>query len=230
MSDHSVADRMTGWTKPRSAAAVAALIGTLALAAGSWVISIGQMNGMNMGIATRLESFAFFVAVWVPMMTAMMLPGAAPAVMRRVRAGDGLRALPGFVLTYVMVWAVVGLAVYAVYRPHGSVAAGILVIAAGLYELTPFKQGCRRRCSQDGQSALGYGLCCVGSSIGLMLVLLALGLMSITWMAVITAVTLAQKLLPSRPAIDVPVALAIVGFGLLIIIAPTSIPGLMPPM
>ena len=230
MSDHSVADRMTGWTKPRSAAAVAALIGTLALAAGSWVISIGQMNGMNMGIATRLESFAFFVAVWVPMMTAMMLPGAAPAVMRRVRAGDGLRALPGFVLTYVMVWAVVGLAVYAVYRPHGAVAAGILVIVAGLYELTPFKQGCRRRCSQDGRSGLAYGLCCVGSSVGLMLVLLALGLMSITWMAVITTVTLAQKLLPSRAAIDMPVALAIVGFGLLIIIAPTSIPGLMPPM
>jgi predicted metal-binding membrane protein len=221
---------MTDWTKPRSAAAVAALTVTLALAAGCWAISIGQMNGMNMGIATRLGSFAFFVAVWVPMMTAMMLPGAAPAVMRRVRAGDGLRALPGFVLAYLAVWAVAGLAVYAVYRPHGSITAGILVIAAGLYELTPFKQACRRRCSQDGRSGLGYGLCCVGSSIGLMLVLLALGLMSITWMAVITAVTLAQKLLPSRAAIDVPVALAIVGFGALIIVAPASIPGLMPAM
>jgi predicted metal-binding membrane protein len=188
------------------------------------------MSGMNMGSATRLGSFAFFAAVWVPMMAAMMLPGAAPAVMRRVRASDGLRTVPGFMLAYIAVWAVVGVAVYAVYRPHGSVAAGIVVIAAGLYELTPVKQACRRRCSTDGRSGLGFGLCCVGSSIGLMLVLLAMGLMSVIWMAVITAITVAQKLLPSRAAIDVPLALAIVGFGVLIIVAPASIPGLMPTM
>ena len=63
-----------------------------------------------------------------------------------------------------------------------------------------------------------------------MLILLALGFMSLVWMAVITAVTVAQKLLPPRAAIDAPLALAIVGFGVLIIVAPTSIPGLMPPM
>ena len=61
-----------------------------------------------------------------------------------------------------------------------------------------------------------------------MLILLALGLMSITWMAVVTGVVLAQKLLPARAAIDLPIALAIVGLGLLIIIAPASIPVLTP--
>jgi hypothetical protein len=54
--------------------------------------------------------------------------------------------------------------------------------------------------------------------------------MSITWMAVVTGVVLAQKLLPARAAIDLPIALAIVGLGLLIIIAPASIPGLTPAM
>jgi hypothetical protein len=41
---------------------------------------------------------------------------------------------------------------------------------------------------------------------------------------------LAQKLLPGKAAIDVPVALAIVGLAVLIVLAPSSIPGLTPPM
>jgi hypothetical protein len=54
--------------------------------------------------------------------------------------------------------------------------------------------------------------------------------MSVTWMAVVTAVVVAQKLLPLRAAVDVPLALAIVGLGALILIAPSSVPGLTPPM
>ncbi len=103
------------------------------------------------------------------------------------------------------------------------------MIAAGSYELTPIKRACRRRC-RESRSGFEFGLCCVGSSIGLMLILLALGLMSITWMAVITIVVLAQKLLPARAAIDLPIALAIAGLGVLVIIAPSAIPGLIPPM
>jgi predicted metal-binding membrane protein len=229
MADNISTARTAEWARPRTATAAVALAATLALAAGCWVISVGQMTGMNMGVATRLGSFAFFVAIWVPMMAAMMLPGAAPAVLRRAR-NDGPRAVPGFVIAYVFVWAVFGLAVYALYRPHGSAVAGALVIAAGLYELTPLKQACRRRCNRDSRSGIGFGLCCVGSSIGLMLALLALGLMSLVWMAVITAIAAAQQLLPPRAAFDVPLALAIVGFGVLIIVAPSSIPGLMPAM
>jgi predicted metal-binding membrane protein len=63
-----------------------------------------------------------------------------------------------------------------------------------------------------------------------MLMLVALGVMSVTWMSVIAALVLAQKLLPPRAAVDVPLALAIVGLGLLIVIAPSSVPGLTPPM
>src|SRR4029453_11093253 len=56
-----------------------ATLATLGLAAASWVVAVRQMNGMDIGVATELGSFAFFVAVWVSMMAAMMLPGAAPA-------------------------------------------------------------------------------------------------------------------------------------------------------
>jgi predicted metal-binding membrane protein len=60
----------------------------------------------------------------------------------------------------------VGLAVYFVYRPHGSFAAGALTVAAGLYELTWFKRTCRRRCQERVRSGFEFGLVCVGSSMG----------------------------------------------------------------
>jgi hypothetical protein len=143
-----------------------------------------------------------------------------------VRGGE----VPLFVGSYLAVWTLVGVAVYAVYRPHGSFAAGVVVIAAGLYEFTPLKRHFRRRCRDSVRSGFEFGLYCVGSSIGLMLMLVALGVMSITWMSVITVLVLAQKLLPPKAAIDVPLALAIVGLGDLIILAPSSVPGLTPPM
>jgi predicted metal-binding membrane protein len=185
---------------------------------------------MDMGVATGLGSFAFFIPLWVWMVAAMMLPGAAPAVLRRAHASGRVRAVPLFVGSYLAVWALVGVAVYALYRPHGAVAAGAVAIAAGVYEFTPLKQHFRRRCRESVRSGFEFGLYCVGSSIGLMLMLVALGVMSVTWMSVITVLVLAQKLLPGKAARDVPLALAIIGLGILIVIAPSSVPGLTPPM
>jgi predicted metal-binding membrane protein len=208
----------------------AALTATLGLAAASWVVAVRQMHGMDMGVATRLGSFAFFVALWVSMMAAMMLPGAVPAVSRSARAGGRVRAVPLFVGSYLAVWTLVGVAVYALYRPHGSFVAGAVAIVAGVYELTPLKQNFRRRCRESVRSGFEFGLYCVGSSIGLMLLLPALGVMSVTWMTVIAVVVVGQKLLPANAAVDVPLALAIVGLGVLIVVAPSSVPGLTPSM
>ena len=187
-----------------------ALAAMLMLAAASWVVVVRQTRGMDMGVATELGSFASFIGYWVPMMTAMMLPGAAPVVLRRAR----VRSMPLFVGSYVAVWTLVGLAVYAMYRPHGSFAAGALTVAAGLYELTWLKRACRRRCQGQARSGFELGLVCVGSSIGLMLIVVALGVMSITWMSLVAAVVLVQKLLPEHRAVDVPAALAIVALGI----------------
>jgi predicted metal-binding membrane protein len=63
-----------------------------------------------------------------------------------------------------------------------------------------------------------------------MLMLVAVGVMSVAWMIVIAAFAVGQKLLPANAAVDVPLALAIVGLGVLIVIAPSSVPGLMPSM
>ena len=210
-------------------AAAAVLTGTLGLAAACWAVAIWQMRGMDMGTATQLGSFGFFAAVWVAMMAAMMLPGAVPAVLRRTHAG-GLRAVPLFIGSYLAVWALVGVAVYTLYRAHGYVAAGAVVIAAGAYEVTPLKLHFRRRCRDYLRSGFRFGLCCAGSSLGLMAMLVALGVMSVTWMSVIAVLVLAQKLLPAKAAVDVPLALAITGLGTWIILAPSLVPGLTPPM
>jgi predicted metal-binding membrane protein len=219
-------ERMVYGGNTWTAGTAAAVTATLALAAASWVVALHQMNGMDMGVATELGSFAFFLAAWVPMMAAMMLPGAVPAVLERARADGRVRAVPLFAGSYLAVWTLVGLGVYALYQPHGTFVAGALTVAAGVYELTPLKRGCRRRCRESVRSGFEFGIYCVGSSIGLMVMLLALGVMSITWMCVVAAVVLVQKLLPPRAFIDVPLAVAIVVTGTLVAVAPSSIPGL----
>jgi predicted metal-binding membrane protein len=207
-------------------AATVAVLATLGVAAAAWVVSIRQMSGMQVG--SRVGSFGSFVTLWGTMMAAMMLPGAAPAVVRQ--AGARLTDVPLFLGSYLALWTLLGVAVYAVYRPAGSLTAGMAAVAAGVYELTPLKQRFRRGCQDSHRSGFGFGLNCVGSSMGLMLMLLALGLMSLTWMFLIAVLVLAQKLLPPNPIVDVPVGLVILGLGVVIVLAPSSVPGFMPAM
>jgi len=76
---------------------------------------------------------------------------------------------------------------------------------------------------------LVFGLDCVGSSIGIMAILVVVGVMSVPWMAVLAVVVVAQKVLPVRATIEVAVAVAIVGLGIVILAAPSLVPGLIPP-
>jgi predicted metal-binding membrane protein len=213
----------------RAAAPPIAAAATLGLAAACWAVAAWLMGGMDMGVETRPGAFGFFAAAWVTMMAAMMLPGTAPAVARRARMAGTVRAALPFVAYYLAIWTLAGVVAYVLDRPHGLPAAGAVVIAAGVYELTPVKQHFRRRCREHAGSGLGYGLCCLGSGIGLMAMLVALDVMSLFWMSVLAAACCAQKLLPAKAVIDVPVALAIFGLGLVIVYAPSLIPGLTPP-
>ncbi|MGD0554970.1 MAG: DUF2182 domain-containing protein [Streptosporangiaceae bacterium] len=202
----------------RAAAAPGVVLAvTLGLAAACWAVAAWLMHGMDMGVATRPGSFGIFAAAWVTMMAAMMLPGAAPAIART----NGRVLFTG---AYLAIWALAGVVAYALDRPHGTLAAGAVVIAAGAYELTPVKRHFRQRCREE--TGLGYGLCCVGSTIGLMAMLVALDVMSLFWMAIVAVLACGQKLLPAKAAIDVPLALALIGLGLLIVLEPALIPGL----
>ena len=227
MTDHG----FTSVATARTPATAAALTATLGLAAASWVVAVWQMHGMDMGVATRLGSFGFFIAVWVAMMAAMMLPGAAPAVLRRAQASGGVRAVPLFIGSYLAVWALVGVAVYAVYRPHGSVAAGVgcdrgrcVRVHAAQAALPPalprqrplwirVRALLRRLEHRADADAGGAGRHERHLDVGDR-----------------RARPAPRSSCPPRAAVDVPLALAIVGLGIWIVIAPSSVPGLMPPM
>jgi len=132
-------------------------------------------------------------ASWAPMMAAMMLPSALPAIAWRARQPDGALAAPLFAGSYLFVWAAAALAIYALYRPPAPAVAAALIAAAVAYELTPMARACRRRCRAERRSGARFGGWCVGSTLGLMTVLVALDPMSLPLMCAVGAVALAQK-------------------------------------
>jgi predicted metal-binding membrane protein len=157
-------------------------------------------------------------------MTATMLLMAVPAAARYAHGRVAVGLL--FALSYLAVWGFAGVAVFVLCGPHGSLAPAATVIAAGIYELTPLKRYFRRRCRESPASGLDAGLDCVGSCLGLMLAAMALGVTGVVGMSVVALLIAGQKLLPVKAAVDVPLALAIVGLGLLVVISPSSVPAL----
>jgi predicted metal-binding membrane protein len=154
------------------------------------------------------DGLVVFMAGWVVMMTAMMLPSAAPLVLVYGKRGRGR-----LVLGYLLVWAIVGLPVYAVARafdlmmvPAAAVAA--VLVVAGLYQFTPLKNVCLRACRSPldfiamrwgrGPVRLGaeHGGYCIGCCWALMAVVVGAAAMSVTWAAVIAGVVFAEKVLP----------------------------------
>jgi predicted metal-binding membrane protein len=162
-----------------------------------------------------------------------------------------------FSLSYLAVWTAYGLVAYGLYRlvthfdfgfldwsRDGPYIAGGAIVAAGLYELTPLKGACLRHCRAPvhfamhgwregwrGAVRMGvvHGAYCVGCCWGLMVVLFALGVMSLAWMAVVAALIFAQKVLPGGERLTKAFAIAFVAAGVWIASAPGSVPGLTRP-
>jgi predicted metal-binding membrane protein len=139
-----------------------------------------------------------------------------------------LRAVPLFAGSYLAVWALAGAVVFAAYRPHGTAAAGAVMIAAGTYGFTPLKRHFRRRCRQTAGSGFGFGLCLRSCCAGLMAMLVVLGAMSVGWMAVIAVLVTAEKLLPPGGRPRCAARRRDRAFGLLIIVDPSPVCGLRP--
>ena len=222
---------------------------TLVLAAGAlaaWAVTIERMRGMDDGPGTDLGGLGWYLGVWVTMTAAMMLPTAAPAARGIARRASHVPTLL-FAAWYLAVWTVYGLLAYGVYRLVGSLdigelawdrsgpyVAGGVIVAAGLYELTPFKRASLRRCrSAPGgnafRSGLAHGRDCVGCSGALMAVLFVLGVMSLFWMVVVTVVIFAEKVLPPGPRLAPVVAVGLVALGIWVAVSPGTVPGLTDP-
>jgi predicted metal-binding membrane protein len=162
-----------------------------------------------------------------------------------------------FVASYFAVWAGYGLAAFALYRAvtrlhlgmlawnrAGPYLAGGSIALAGLYELTPLKSVCLHHCRSPVHYLLGgwrrgiggavrmgveHGSYCVGCCWGLMLILFALGVMSLFWMAAVAALIFTQKVLPFGLRTTRIFALAFLALGLWVAISPTTVPRLTQP-
>jgi predicted metal-binding membrane protein len=252
----------------RRASSPSRLVVTATLLAASlvaWIVTVQRMRGMDAGPGTDLGGLGWFLGIWVTMMAAMMLPSAAPTVLlfarvSRDRAGRSqAQHVPTwlFVAGYLAVWTVVGLCAYGLYRAFvstgtgwlawdraGPYVTGAVLVAAGIYQLTPLKDVCLRHCrsplhfllhgwrsGRTGAVRMGaeHGAYCVGCCWGLMLALFALGVMSLFWMAVVGAVVLVEKLAPTGRRLSRLFAVALVVLGVWIAAAPGSVPGLVQP-
>jgi predicted metal-binding membrane protein len=137
----------------------------MALAAAAWWLLALQSGGMAMAMDV---SVPVYLATWVVMLAAMMLPATAPLAVAygrvaQARAGSRLAALP-FTLGYLLLWTAAGLVPLAVFvwsrgmvagmgsSPLGAPALGAVLIGAGLYQLSPWKGACLRAC----RSPLGF--------------------------------------------------------------------------
>ena len=133
---------------------------------------------------------------------------------------------------------------FLAWNQAGPYVVGIAVIGAGVYELTPLKSVCLRHCRSPVHFILGgwregwlgalrmgseHGAYCVGCCWGLMVVLFALGVMSLFWMAVVAAVIFAQKILPGGERATRALAVALVALGIWVAAAPGSVPDLTQP-
>jgi predicted metal-binding membrane protein len=244
-----------------------ALIGVLlALAALAWLVVARRMDGMDAGPGTDPGTLAFYTVSWVVMMTAMMFPSIVPMVLafssiqqrRRARGAvqEGV-ATSVFVAGYVASWTVFGLVAYAAFTwvrsltigalswsEDGRYLAGGVLVTAAIYELTPAKDACLRRCrgpldfvlehwreGQLGALRMGaiHGAWCVGCCWMLMAALFALGLMSITWMIVLAAAIAAEKILPSPRTTKRVIAAGLAALGIGVIASSGNVPGLVVP-
>jgi predicted metal-binding membrane protein len=228
----------------------------LALAVISWWWTSERMSGMDDGPWTGLGTLGWFAGVWVVMMAAMMFPSVAPTVAlysRMTRQRSALSPLL-FSAGYLLVWAALGVLAFALaavgsrlagdvldWDRAGRWAAGATLLAAAVYELTPLKDVCLAKCRsplgfllgswRDGRRGAlrmgaGHGAWCAGCCWALMASLFALGLMSLGWMALIAALIAAEKTLPWRRVATYGTATVLLTLGVLLLAAPTAIPGL----
>ncbi|MFZ2112476.1 MAG: DUF2182 domain-containing protein [Solirubrobacteraceae bacterium] len=245
----------------RSGAGVfASLLGLAALA---WLLTRERMVGMDAGPGTDPGGLGFYVVSWVVMMGAMMFPSIVPlavafeVVQRRSEdRGSVNRAVSlwMFIGGYLLTWTAFGLLAYGLYvgvrslsipalswHRGGPYLAGGVLLAAAIYQLTPTKDACLRRCrspldfvlthwrdSPAGALRLGvvHGAWCVGCCCGLMAALFALGVMSLTWMLAIAGLIAIEKLLPFRELANRLVAVTLLALALGVSLVPQHVPGL----
>jgi predicted metal-binding membrane protein len=213
------------------------------------------------GAGWSLAGFATFIVAWAVMMAAMMFPAAAPmlllfrTVATQRRAGSGAGA-PTWVFAagYLLVWTAVGALTWVLVQilsdlagrleaaeraTWAPIALGVVLVGAGLYQLTPLKQVCLDHCRspitfvmQHWRSGSGgalqmgtvHGLYCLGCCWALFAVLVAAGVMSLAWMLLLTFIVFAEKVLPGGRRVSQVVGMVSLVLGIGVITGAVDLP------
>ena len=214
-----------------------ALVGWWYIAAGAGMPAVGMA-------AMREPPLPALILMWWLMMVAMMLPSAVPAILlysrvRQTRGHDGAIAQTWvFLAGYLAVWLLFSIIAAGAQRLvtgpsmalHDRYAEGAVLIAAGLYQLSPLKNACLSRCRSPAQFLtrhwrpgwggavrLGmlHGADCVGCCWMLMALLFVGGVMNLWWIVGLTAIVAIEKLLPLGDWLGRAAGAALVAWGVL---------------
>ena len=191
---------------------------------------------------------ALLFAMWWVMMVGMMLPSAAPMTLtfatingRRRERGSPYVPTALFVAGYLLVWGAFSLAATAaqwaleraalmtpMMRTSSALLGGLLFVAAGVYQLTPLKHACLRRCRspldfvlqrwRDGapgalRMGAEHGAFCLGCCALLMTLLFVGGVMNLLWVAAIALFVLLEKVIPAGEMLSRAGGVLAIGFG-----------------
>jgi predicted metal-binding membrane protein len=212
--------------------------------------TMNSMEAMSGARISTMGGFVPFVLGWTAMMVAMMIPATLPLILlyrivsrqrlSPIQARGGIAVL---LLGYIAVWAVAGLPVYLyalTAEAAGSYAIilpAVLLVIGGVYQFTSLKRSCHARCSSPlfflmqkwkpgtaGALRLGvlHGIDCLGCCAGLMVGLVALGMMNLALVFTVALIIFAEKTLPESHRIARPLgilmmtgAVVLLGFSLL---------------
>ena len=189
----------------------------------------GGMSGMGSMSSGDVLSLGAFLVAWTAMMTAMMFPAIAPMVRLygKARAEGRVAPLVAFLAGYTGLWAALGVPGYAGWRalmdpiaegrPWAGRLAGVVLVAAAAWQITPVKSLCLGHCRSPKSCFLRFrrsvtrpvdafymgvtsGLYCLGSCWALMAVLVAVGTMNLGWMAALALLILLDNAVKHSPA------------------------------
>ena len=196
--------------------------------------------GTMAGMAGMAPGWPLIFAMWAAMMVAMMLPSAAPAILlyarvhRHSAGSDGAPPTGAFLAGYLTCWMAFSASAATLHHAlEGDALANryitaAVLIAAGLYQLSPLKDACLARCRSPAQFLtrhyrpgprgalrLGalHGAFCVGCCWLLMALLFVGGVMNLAWVAGLTLLVAAEKLLPGGKWIARIAGIAFIGWG-----------------
>jgi len=235
--------------------------GLLILSALAWVFLIWQASttshqamGLTMGMSAIL-----FIAIWIVMMVAMMFPTAAPMILMFSKISQSRRKperpfVPTwvFVSAYLLVWSLCGGVAYPLAVGIEQLAApsmwlmenaarlgGVVLLAAGLYQLSPLKDICLSKCRtpvqfilsswHDGyggafRMGLEHGAYCLGCCWLLFVTLFPLGIMNLVMMALLTTLIYAEKALPIGRQISKLTGGGLLAYGVIVLFLPVALP------